>query len=55
MDKIRLEMDTHFFGTLSMISAFAPKMENNGGGTIFNSLPLPFYYSHFEQQSLMFS
>ncbi len=38
MDKIRLEMDTHFFGTLSMIRAFAPKMEKNGGGTILNIL-----------------
>lgn len=38
VDKIRLEMDTHFFGTLSMIRAFAPIIEKNGGGTILNIL-----------------
>ncbi|MEH6939158.1 SDR family oxidoreductase [Bacillus sp. JJ664] len=38
IDKIRLEMETHFFGTLSMIRAFAPIIEKNGGGTILNIL-----------------
>jgi NAD(P)-dependent dehydrogenase (short-subunit alcohol dehydrogenase family) len=38
MDKIRLEMDTHYFGTLSMIRGFAPVIEKNGGGTILNIL-----------------
>jgi NAD(P)-dependent dehydrogenase (short-subunit alcohol dehydrogenase family) len=38
LDKIRLEMDTHFFGTLSVIRAFAPKMAANGGGSILNVL-----------------
>ncbi|MES9685657.1 SDR family oxidoreductase [Gottfriedia acidiceleris] len=38
MEKIRLEMDTHFFGTLSMIRTFAPILEKNGGGTILNIL-----------------
>jgi len=37
-DAIRLEMDTHFFGTLSMIRAFAPTIAGNGGGTIVNIL-----------------
>jgi NAD(P)-dependent dehydrogenase (short-subunit alcohol dehydrogenase family) len=36
--QIRLEMDTHFFGTLSMIRAFAPKISTNGGGSILNIL-----------------
>ena len=35
---IRLEMDTHLFGTLSVIRAFAPKMSANGGGAILNVL-----------------
>lgn len=34
--QIRLEMDTHFFGTLSVIRAFAPKISTNGGGSILN-------------------
>jgi NAD(P)-dependent dehydrogenase (short-subunit alcohol dehydrogenase family) len=36
--QIRLEMDTHFFGTLSVIRAFAPKISTNGGGSILNIL-----------------
>jgi NAD(P)-dependent dehydrogenase (short-subunit alcohol dehydrogenase family) len=35
---IRLEMDTHFYGTLSVIRAFAPHIQANGGGTILNIL-----------------
>jgi len=38
IDRIRLEMDTHFFGTLSVVRAFAPVMAANGGGTILNVL-----------------
>jgi NAD(P)-dependent dehydrogenase (short-subunit alcohol dehydrogenase family) len=38
MDDIRLEMETHYFGTLQMIRAFAPVVENNGGGAILNVL-----------------
>lgn len=38
LDKIRLEIDTHFFGTLSVIRAFAPKLSANGGGSILNIL-----------------
>ena len=37
-DQIRFEMDTHFFGTLSVIRAFAPKISTNGGGSILNIL-----------------
>ena len=36
--QIRFEMDTHFFGTLSVIRAFAPKISTNGGGSILNIL-----------------
>jgi len=35
---IRLEMDTHFHGTLAMIRAFAPVLAANGGGAIVNVL-----------------
>jgi NAD(P)-dependent dehydrogenase (short-subunit alcohol dehydrogenase family) len=38
LDDIRLEMDTHYFGTLSVVRTFAPKMAANGGGTILNIL-----------------
>ena len=35
---IRLEMETHYFGTLSTSRAFAPIIAANGGGTILNIL-----------------
>ncbi|WP_103383916.1 SDR family oxidoreductase [Pseudonocardia dioxanivorans] len=35
---IRLEMETHYFGTLGMVRAFAPVIEANGGGGILNVL-----------------
>jgi NAD(P)-dependent dehydrogenase (short-subunit alcohol dehydrogenase family) len=35
---IRLEMDTHFFGTLDVIRAFAPQIQARGGGAILNIL-----------------
>jgi NAD(P)-dependent dehydrogenase (short-subunit alcohol dehydrogenase family) len=35
---IRLEMETHFFGTLRATRAFAPILEANGGGAILNVL-----------------
>ncbi|MET7425030.1 SDR family oxidoreductase [Dactylosporangium sp. NPDC005555] len=38
LDDIRLEMDTHFYGTLRMIRAFAPILAGNGGGAIVNVL-----------------
>ncbi|KND37845.1 SDR family oxidoreductase [Streptomyces acidiscabies] len=37
-DDIRLEMDTHFFGTLSVVRAFAPQIAAGGGGAILNVL-----------------
>ena len=38
LEKIRLEMDTHFFGTLMVTRAFAPRIAANGGGSILNVL-----------------
>jgi len=38
LEDIELEFQTHVFGTLSMIRAFAPVIEANGGGTILNVL-----------------
>lgn len=35
---IRLEMETHYFGTLGMVRAFAPVIQANGGGGILNVL-----------------
>ena len=35
---IRLEMETHYFGTLSVIRASAPVLARNGGGAIVNVL-----------------
>ncbi|MFE9692070.1 SDR family oxidoreductase [Micromonospora sp. NPDC005806] len=36
--QIRLEMETHYLGTLSVVRAFAPTIAANGGGTILNIL-----------------
>lgn len=38
IDDIRLEMETHYFGTLAVTRAFAPVIERNGGGRILNVL-----------------
>ena len=38
LDAIRLELATHFWGTLSMTRAFAPILAGNGGGAILNVL-----------------
>lgn len=38
LDKIRLELDTHFYGTLAVVRAFAPMLAANGGGAILNVL-----------------
>jgi NAD(P)-dependent dehydrogenase (short-subunit alcohol dehydrogenase family) len=37
-EDVRLEMETHYFGTLSVIRAFVPVIEGNGGGAILNML-----------------
>lgn len=48
IDDIRLEMETHYFGTLGVIRAFAPVIERNiagqGGGAILNVLSVLSWY-----------
>ncbi|MDT5365457.1 MAG: hypothetical protein QOC69_7219 [Mycobacterium sp.] len=38
LDDARREMDTNYFGTLTVVQAFAPVIEHNGGGAILNVL-----------------
>ncbi len=38
IEDIRLEMETHYFGTLNATRAFVPVIEANGGGAILNVL-----------------
>ncbi|MEU5907022.1 SDR family oxidoreductase [Micromonospora sp. NPDC047467] len=38
LDLVRLELETHYLGTLSMIRTFEPVIVGNGGGTILNVL-----------------
>ena len=45
LDNIRLEMDTHYHGTLSAVRAFAPQIADNGGGAILNILSVLSWYS----------
>ncbi|SHN48248.1 SDR family oxidoreductase [Cryptosporangium aurantiacum] len=43
---IRREIDTHFWGTLGMVRAFAPVLERNGGGAILNVLSALSWFSY---------
>src|SRR3954468_10215834 len=45
LDDIRLEMDTHYFGTLAVVRAFAPQIAAGGGGAILNILSVLSWYS----------
>ncbi|MHA6528781.1 SDR family oxidoreductase [Paenibacillus sp. BAC0078] len=45
LDDIQLEFNTHVFGTLSVIKAFAPLIEKNGGGSILNILSVLSWFS----------
>jgi NAD(P)-dependent dehydrogenase (short-subunit alcohol dehydrogenase family) len=38
MDKLRLEMETNYFGTMGVTRYFAPILARNGGGTVLNVL-----------------
>ncbi|MDT5008469.1 MAG: hypothetical protein QOH57_86 [Mycobacterium sp.] len=38
IEDVRLEMETHYFGTLDVTRVFAPVIERNGGGAILNVL-----------------
>ena len=44
IEDVRLEMDTHYFGTLNVIRAFVPIIEHNGGGAILNVLSVLSWY-----------
>jgi len=46
MDAARLEMETNYFGTLSMCRAFAPVLAANGGGAIVNMLSVTSFYAN---------
>jgi NAD(P)-dependent dehydrogenase (short-subunit alcohol dehydrogenase family) len=43
---IRLEMETHFFGTLAMVRAFAPILARGGGGAVLNVLSALSWFSY---------
>ncbi|MCX4432167.1 SDR family oxidoreductase [Streptomyces mirabilis] len=45
LDNVRLEMDTHYLGTLSVVRAFVPQIAANGGGAILNILSALSWYS----------
>ena len=45
LDAARLEMETNYFGTLSMCRAFAPVLAANGGGALINMLSVTSFYS----------
>jgi NAD(P)-dependent dehydrogenase (short-subunit alcohol dehydrogenase family) len=44
--EIRREMDTHFYGTLGMVRAFAPVLARNDGGAILNVLSALSWFSY---------
>lgn len=46
LETIRLEMETHFFGTLGVVRAFAPVLGANGGGAILNVLSVLSWLSY---------
>ena len=46
LDAARLEMETNYFGTLSMCRAFTPVLAANGGGAIVNMLSVTSFYTN---------
>jgi NAD(P)-dependent dehydrogenase (short-subunit alcohol dehydrogenase family) len=46
LDAARFEMETNYFGTLSMCRAFAPVLAANGGGVIVNMLSVTSFYTN---------
>jgi NAD(P)-dependent dehydrogenase (short-subunit alcohol dehydrogenase family) len=46
IDKIRLEMETHYFGTLAMVRAFAPVLARNSGGSVLNVMSVLSWLSY---------
>ena len=45
-DPARSEIETNYFGTLSMCRAFAPVLAANGGGAIVNMLSVTSFYNN---------
>ncbi|WP_406215635.1 SDR family oxidoreductase [Streptomyces canus] len=45
LDDIRRDMDTNFFGTLSVVRAFAPQIAAGGGGAVLNILSALSWFS----------
>jgi NAD(P)-dependent dehydrogenase (short-subunit alcohol dehydrogenase family) len=45
LEAARLEMETNYFGTLSMCRAFAPVLAAGGGGAIVNMLSVTSFYT----------
>ncbi|MFE0420780.1 SDR family oxidoreductase [Streptomyces tendae] len=45
LDAVRREMDTHLWGNLNMVRAFAPILAANGGGAIVNVLSALSWFS----------
>jgi NAD(P)-dependent dehydrogenase (short-subunit alcohol dehydrogenase family) len=46
IDGARREMETNYFGTLSMCRAFAPVLRASGGGAIVNMLSVTSFYTN---------
>jgi NAD(P)-dependent dehydrogenase (short-subunit alcohol dehydrogenase family) len=46
LEAARAEMETNYFGTLSMCRAFAPVLAANGGGAIVNMLSVTSFYNN---------
>jgi NAD(P)-dependent dehydrogenase (short-subunit alcohol dehydrogenase family) len=46
IDQIRLELETHLFGTLGMTRAFAPILGRNGGGVVANVLSAMSWFAY---------
>lgn len=44
IDDIRLEMETHYFGTLNVTREFVPIIGKNGGGSVLNVLSVLAWY-----------
>ncbi len=46
LDAARLEMETNYFGTLSMCRAFAPVLGAHGGGAVVNMLSVVSFFTN---------
>jgi len=46
LDAARHEMETNYFGTMSMCRAFAPVLAANGGGAVVNMLSVTSFYTN---------